>query len=184
MIFWWICVGESGLPILLLHHLLLIRFSNSRLRFAFTSLEYIMLVLIPLPIWLLFNWSVISDYLRPPWNIAHHISLSFTISQSLLNSYSLSRWCHPTISSSVVPFSSCLQSFLTSGSFPISWLFTSGGLSIGVSASASVLSTNIQSWFPLGLTGLVSSESKELSRVFPASQSEIINCLVLSFQYS
>ena len=184
MIFWWICGGESGLPILLLHCLLLIHFSNSLLLYAFTSLEYVMLVLIPLPIWLLFNWSVMSDYLRPPWNIAHQISLSFTISQSLLNSYSLSWWCLPTVSSSVVPFSSCLQSFLTSESFPMSWLFTSGGLSIRVSASASVLSMNIQSWFPLELTGLVSSECKGLSRVFPASQFESINCLVLSFQYS
>ena len=65
----------------------------------------------------------------------------------------LSRWYHPTISSSVVPFSSCLQSFPGSGSFPMSWLFLSGGQSIGVSASASVISMNIQGWFPLGLTG-------------------------------
>ena len=64
----------------------------------------------------------------------------------------LNQWCHPTISSSVIPFSSCLQSFLASGSFPISWLFTLSGQSIGVSASASVLPMNIQDWFPLGLT--------------------------------
>ena len=66
------------------------------------------------------------------------------------NPYPLSRWCHPTISSSVVPFSSCLQSFPTSGSFPMSQLFTSGGQSIGISASASVLPMNTQDWFPLG----------------------------------
>ena len=81
------------------------------------------------------------------------------------NSCPLSRWCHLTISSSVVPFS-CLQSFPASGSFPISWLFVSGGQSTGTSASASVLVMNIQGWFPLGLTSLISLQSKELSRVF------------------
>ena len=75
-------------------------------------------------------------------------------------------WCHPTISSSVVPFSSCLQSFPAIGSFPMNQLFTSGGQSIGVSASASVLLMNIQDSFPLGLTGLISLQSKVLSRVF------------------
>ena len=78
----------------------------------------------------------------------------------------LSRWCHPTISSSVVPFSSCPQSFPASGSFQMSQLFASGGQSIGVSASASVLPKNIQDWFPLGWTGLISLQSKGLSRVF------------------
>ena len=82
------------------------------------------------------------------------------------NSCPLSRWCHPTILSSVVPFSSCLQSFPASGSFPMSQFFTFGGQSIGVSASASVLPINIQDWFPLGLTGWISLQSKELSRVF------------------
>ena len=75
-------------------------------------------------------------------------------------------WCHPTISSSVTHFSSCLRSLPASGSFPVSWLFASGGQSIGASASASVLSMNIQSWFPLGLTGWISLQSKGLSRVF------------------
>ena len=82
------------------------------------------------------------------------------------NSCPLSRWCHPTISSSVIPFSSCLQSFPTSGSFQMSQLFTSGGQSIGVSASASVLPMNIQDWSPLGWTGWISLQSKGLSRVF------------------
>ena len=72
----------------------------------------------------------------------------------------LSWWCHPTISSSVVPFSSCLQSFPASGCFPVSQLFTSSGQSIGASASASVLPMNIEDWFPLGLTGLISSLSE------------------------
>ena len=75
-------------------------------------------------------------------------------------------WCHPTISSSVVPFSSCLQSFPAIGSFPMNQLFTSGGQTIGVSASASVLPVHIQDWFPLGLTGSFSWQSKGLSRVF------------------
>ena len=75
-------------------------------------------------------------------------------------------WCHPTISSSVVPFSSCFQSFLALGSFPVSQFFTSGGQSIGVSASASVLPVNIQDSSPLGWTGWISSKSKGLSRVF------------------
>ena len=82
------------------------------------------------------------------------------------NSCPSSRWCHPTISSSVVPFSSSLQSFPASGSFPTSQFFTSGGQSIGVSASASVLPMNIQNWFPLGWTSLISLQSKGLSRVF------------------
>ena len=77
------------------------------------------------------------------------------------NSCPLSQWYHPTISSSVVPFSSCLQSFPASGSFPMSWLFTSGGQSIGVSASA--LPMNIQGWFPVGLTDWISLQSKGLS---------------------
>ena len=77
-----------------------------------------------------------------------------------------SRWCHPAISSSVIPFSSCPQSLPASGSFPMSQLFTWGGQSIGVSASASVLPMNIQDWFLLGLTGLISLQSKGLSKVF------------------
>ena len=80
------------------------------------------------------------------------------------NSRPLSRWCHPTISS--VTSSSCLQSFTASGSLPMSQLFPSGSQSIGSSASASVLPVNIQGWFPLGLTGLISLLSKGISRVF------------------
>ena len=82
------------------------------------------------------------------------------------NSCPLSQWCHPTISSSVVLFSSCLQSFPASGSFQMSQLFTSGGQRTGVSASASVLPMNTQDWFPLGWTGWISLQSKGLSRVF------------------
>ena len=82
------------------------------------------------------------------------------------NSCPSSRWCHPAISSSVIPFSSRLQSFPASGSFPMSHFLSSGGQSIGVSASASVLPMNIQDWFPLGWTVFISLQSKGLSRVF------------------
>ena len=81
------------------------------------------------------------------------------------NSCPLSQWCHPKISFFVIPFSSCLQSFPVSGSFQMSWFFISGGQSIGVSASASVLQMNIQNWFPLGFIGWISLQSKGLSRV-------------------
>ena len=83
-----------------------------------------------------------------------------------LNPCPLSRWCHPTISSSVIPFSSCPQSFPASGSFPMSQLFASGGQSIGVSASTSVLPMNSQDWSPLGWTSWICLQSKGLSRVF------------------
>ena len=102
-----------------------------------------------------------------PWTAACQASLSITNSQSLLKLCPLSWWCEPTISSSVIPFSSCLQSFLTSGSFPMRQLFTSGGQSIGASASALVLPINIQDWFPSGFTDLISLLSQGLSRVFP-----------------
>ena len=82
------------------------------------------------------------------------------------NSCSLSQWCYLTISSSAIPFSSCPQSFPASDSFPMSQLFTSGGQSIGVSASTSVLPMNIQDWFPLGWTDWISLQSEGLSRIF------------------
>ena len=82
------------------------------------------------------------------------------------NSCPLSQWCHPAISSSIVPFSSCLHSFPASGSFPVSQFFASGDQSTGVSALASVLPMNIQDWFLLGMTGLISLQSSGLSRVF------------------
>ena len=90
-----------------------------------------------------------------PWTIAHQASLSFAISGSLLKLSPLSKWCHPTISSAIAPFSWCLQSFPASEFFPMSCLFASGGQSIGVSALTSVLPMTIQSWFPLGFTGLI-----------------------------
>ena len=85
------------------------------------------------------------------------------------NSCPLSWWCHPTIPSSVVPFSSCLPSFPASRSFPMSQFFALGGQNIRISVSAPVLSMNIQDWFPLGLTGLISLQSKGVSRVFSST---------------
>ena len=105
-----------------------------------------------------------SNSLRP--HGLQHASLPCPSLPPRLCSNSLSWWCHPTISFSVTLFSSCLQSFLASGSFPVSLLFTSGGQSIGASTSASVHPMHIQGWFPLGLTGLISFLSKGLSRVF------------------
>ena len=99
------------------------------------------------------------------------------------NSCPLNQWCHPTISSSVVPFSSCLQCFPASGSFPMSQLFAAGGQSIGASASASVLPMNIQAWFPLGLTCLISLQAKGLSRVFSNTTFWSINSSVLNVLY-
>ena len=95
------------------------------------------------------------------------------------NSYPLSRWCHPTISSSVIPFFSCLQSFPASGSFPVSQFFTSGGQRIG--ASASVLQINIQGWFSLGLTGLISLQYKGLSSLLQHHSSKASILWYLAF---
>ena len=108
-----------------------------------------------------------------PWTAARQASLSFTIYWACSNSCSLSQWCHPIISSSVVPFSSCLQSFPASGSFLMSRLFASVGQSTGASVSASVLPMNIQGWFPLGLAGLISLQSKGLSRVLVFSNTTV-----------
>ena len=99
------------------------------------------------------------------------------------NSCPSSWWWHPTISSSVTPFSSCPQPFPESGSFPMSQRFTSSGQSIGASASASFLPMNIQGWFTLGLTSLISLLLKGLLRVFSAQQFERINSSVLNLLY-
>ena len=113
-----------------------------------------------------------------PWTAAGQASLSITNSGACSNSCPLSQWHHPTISSSVVPFSFCLQSFPTPASFQISQCFTSGGQSIGASALASVLPMNIQDWFPLGWTGAWSPCSPRDSREsFPMPQFKSINSL-------
>ena len=113
-----------------------------------------------------FSRSAVSDSLWPHGLQHARPPCSSPTPRIYSNSCPLSRWCHPTISSSVVPFSSCLQSFPKSGSFQMSQLFASGGQNIGVSASTSVLPMNTQDWFPLGWTGWISLQSKGLSRVF------------------
>ena len=122
-----------------------------------------------LPSWLRsvqFSRSVVSDSLWPHGLQHARPSCPSPTPGVYSNSCLLSWWCHPIISSSVVPFSSCLQSFPASGSFQMSQLFAPDGLSIKVSASTSVLSMNTQDWSPLGWTGWISLQSKELSRVF------------------
>ena len=112
-----------------------------------------------------FSRSVVFDSLRSHESQHARLPCPSQAPRASLNSRPLSWWCHQTISSSVIPFSSCLQSCPASGSFPMSQFFASGGQSTGVSATASVLPMNIQDWFPLGLTGLI-LQSKGLSKVF------------------
>ena len=131
-----------------------------------------------------FSCSVVSDslqpheiqHVRPPCSTPAHGVYS--------NSWPLGRWCHPIILSSVVPFSSHLQSFPASGSFQMSQLFTSGSQSIGVSASTSILPMNIQHWFPLAWTDWMSLLSKGLSTVFSTPQYKSINSSALRILYS
>ena len=113
-----------------------------------------------------FSCSVVSDSLWPQGLQHARPPCASPTPRACSNSYPSSRWCHPTISSSVISFSSCPQSCPASGSFQVSQFFTSGGQSIGVSASASVLPMYIQDWFPLRLTGVVSLQFKGLTRVF------------------
>ena len=117
----------------------------------------------------MFSRKVVSDSVTP-WTAARQASLSFTVSQSLLRFMSIESRCYLTISPSAAPFSFCLLSLPAWGSFPMSQLFTSGGQSTEASTSVSVLPMNIQGWFPLGLTGLVSLLSKGLSRVFSSTR--------------
>ena len=112
-----------------------------------------------------FSRSVMSDSLQPHELQHTRLPCPPPIHRASSNSHPSSQWCHPTISSSVIPLS-CLQSFPASGSFLMSQFFASGAQSIGVSASTSVLPMNTQDWSPLGWTGLISSQSKGLSRVF------------------
>ena len=119
-----------------------------------------------------------------PWTAAHQASLSITNSQSLLKLISIESVVLSNISSSVVSFSSCLQSFPALRSFPMSQFFASGGQSIGVSVSASVLPMNNQDWFPLGRTGWIPCSPRNFQESSPAPQFKISNSLVLSFLYS
>ena len=115
---------------------------------------------------LLSSHSVESDSLQPHELQHARLPCLSPTPGACSNSCPSSQWCHPTMSSSVIPFFSCLQSFPATESFPMSQFFIWGGQSIGASASESVLPMNIQSWFPLGLTGLISLLSKGFSRVF------------------
>ena len=131
-----------------------------------------------------FSRSVMSNSLRP--HGPQHASPPWPPSTPGVysNSCPLSWWCHPTISSCVVPFSSHLPSFSASGSFQMSWFFASGGQSTGVSASTSVLPMNIQDWFPLGWTGWISSSPRDSQESSPTPQLKSINSLALSILYS
>ena len=130
-----------------------------------------------------FSCSVVSNSLWP--HRLQHASLPCPspILTAYSNSCPLSQWCHQTISSSVVSFSSCLQSFSASGSFSISLLFTSDGQSIGVAASASVLPMNIQDWFLSGLPGWIFLKPRDSQESSPTPQFKSINYLALSFLY-
>ena len=114
-----------------------------------------------------FSCSVMSDSLQPHGLQQARLPCPSPTPGAYSNSCPLNQWCHPTITSSVTPFSSCPQSFPASGSFPINRLFTSDGQRIGVSASASVLPIHFQGWFPLGWTGLISLLRKGLWGIFP-----------------
>ena len=113
-----------------------------------------------------FSHSVLSDFLQPHGLQHARLPCASPTPRAYSNSCPSSRWCHPTISSSIISFSFCLQSFPPSGSFQMSQFFASCGQSIGVEASTSVLPMNIQDWFPLGWTRWISLQSKGLSRVF------------------
>ena len=133
-----------------------------------------------------FSCSVMSSSLRPHELQHARLPCPSPTPGVHSNSHPLSWWCHPAISSSVIPFSSRLQSFPASGSFQISQLLASGGQSIAASTSASVLAMNIQDWFPLGWTGWISLQGspRDSQESSPASQFKNINSLVLSFLYS
>ena len=136
--------------------------------------------------WVQFSHSVVSDSLWSHGLQHARLPCPSPFPRVCSNSCPLSWWCHPTIPSLVwmnVILFSCLQSSPAWGSFPMSQLFASGGQSIGALASASVLPMNIQGWFPLGLTFLISLQSKGLSRVFSNTQFKSINSLLFSFLY-
>ena len=128
----------------------------------------------------LFNHSVVFNYSQPHGLQHTRLICPLPSLRDCSNSCPLSWWCHSTISSSVVPFS-CLQSFPASGSVPLNQFFESGGQSIGVSASPSVLSMNIQDWFPLRLPVWISLQSKGLSRVFSITTVQKHQFFMLSF---
>ena len=131
-----------------------------------------------------FSLSVVSDSLWPHGLQHARFPCLSPTPRAYSNSCPLSQWCHPTTSSSVVPFSSHLQSFPATGSFPMSQFFPSGGQSIGISALVSVLPKNVQDWFPLGWTGWISLLSRDSQESSPTPHFKSINSLALSFLYS
>ena len=131
-----------------------------------------------------FSHSVMSDSLWPQGLQGAKLPCPSSTPRIYSNSYPLGRWCHPTISSSIVPFSSCLQSFPASGSFPMSQFFASDGQSIAVSASASVLPVNIQDWFPSGRMVESPCCPRDFQESSPTPQFKSINSLSLRFLYS
>ena len=130
-----------------------------------------------------FSHSVMSDSLRPHGLQHARLPCPSLSPTDCSNSCPLSQWCHPTISSSVVPFSSCPQSFSTSGSFPMTQFFSSGGQSIGAYVSKSVLPMTIQKWFPLGWTDWISLQPKRFWRIFSSTRIKSLNSLVLGLLY-
>ena len=131
-----------------------------------------------------FSYSVVvSNSLRPHGLQHARLPCLSPTPGAYSNSCPSSQWCHPTISSSVVPFYFCLQSFPASGSFPVSQFFASGGQSIGASASASVFPMDIQNWFPLGLTGWISCSPRDSQKSSPTPQFKSISSSVLSLLY-
>ena len=130
-----------------------------------------------------FSSSVVSDSLRPHGLQHTRLPCPSPTLKAFSNLCPLSRWCHPTISSPVVPFS-CPQSFPASGSFPVSQVFAWDWQSIGVSALASVLPKNIQDWFPLEWIGWISLHPKNSQESFPTPQFKSINSFMLSFLHS
>ena len=131
-----------------------------------------------------FSRSVMSDIWRPHGLQHARLPCPSPAPRAYSNSCPLSQWCHPTISSSVIPFSSHLQSFSASGSFPVSQFFASGGQRIGVSASASVLPMTIQDWFTLGLTGWTPCCPRDSQESSPMPQFKSISSSAFSFLYS
>ena len=131
-----------------------------------------------------FSSPVTSDSLRPHEPQYARPPCSSPTPGVQQNPYSLSQWCYPTISSSVIPFFSCPQSFPASRSFPMSQPFASGGQSIGVSGSTSVLPMKTQDWSPLGWTGWIPCSPRDCQESSPTPQFKSINSLVLSFLYS
>ena len=131
-----------------------------------------------------FSCTVVFNSLGPDWLQLARLQCPAPDPRACSNSCPSSQWCHPTISSSAIPFYSCLQSFPASESFPVSQFFSSGGLSYKVSASASVLPMTCEDWFPLAWIDLTSLQSQGFSRVFFNTTVQKINCSMFSFLYT